>query len=344
MLSGSELHVPDSEAPPLAAAERHGVEPQAALDDLIRAELLREAPRAVEPIVAAIRARHGDGVASILLYGSCLRSGRYDQGVLDFYVIVDRYRDVHASRVAAFANTVLPPTVYYLETPGPSPLRAKYAVLSRAQFLAGAALDYFQSVVWARFCQPAVLVYARDAAAVETAVRGATESTLTMMLLAAALASDDGTPTRVRPRDLWRRGLSATYGAELRVERPETVSGLYGAAPERYDAAARLALRILVERGVMREAREHGDAIDIAMDAGDVRRRWARRRRLGKPFAGARLLKALVTFGDAWVPYGLWKLERHTGIRVELTERQRRWAWITAWPVIFRLLVGRVLR
>jgi hypothetical protein len=55
------------------------------------------------------------------------------------------------------------------------------------------------------------------------------------------------------------------------------------------------------------------------------------------------LLKSALTFGD-WLPYALWKLERHTGTRVELTDRQRRAPLIWGWPVIVKLLWQRALR
>src|SRR6185436_703618 len=70
------------------------------LADLLRRELLRPSPAAIAPLVDEIRRRHGDAIAAIVFYGSCLRTGQYDTGVLDFYVLVDRYRDVHTSRVA----------------------------------------------------------------------------------------------------------------------------------------------------------------------------------------------------------------------------------------------------
>jgi hypothetical protein len=74
-----------------------------------------------------------------------------------------------------------------------------------------------------------------------------------------------------------------------------------------------------------------------------LRRGWTVRRFLGKPLAAVRLVKSMLTFGD-WVPYALWKLERHTGVHIELTEWQRRYFWLACWPVIFRLLFRRVLR
>ena len=40
----------------------------------------------------------------------------------------------------------------------------------------------------------------------------------------------------------------------------------------------------------------------------------------------------------------LWKIERHSGRPVEITERQRRHPFLFAWPVLFRLLRERVLR
>ena len=56
-----------------------------------------------------------------------------------------------------------------------------------------------------------------------------------------------------------------------------------------------------------------------------------------------RLFKTAFTFGD-WVPYVLWKLERHSGRKIELTPRQRAHPLIFAWPIILPLLLRRNLR
>ena len=66
-----------------------------------------------------------------------------------------------------------------------------------------------------------------------------------------------------------------------------------------------------------------------------------------RPYARAiglvRLVKTAWTFGD-WVPYVLWKLEKHTGRPIELSDRQRRHPFIYAWPIIIPLLLTRTLR
>src|SRR3546814_5314412 len=56
--------------------------------------------------------------------------------------------------------------VFYLETRFDGRcVRAKYAVVSSAQFAAGAGGRWFQPYLWARFAQPCRIVWCRDPAA-----------------------------------------------------------------------------------------------------------------------------------------------------------------------------------
>ena len=49
-----------------------------------------------------------------------------------------------------------------------------------------------------------------------------------------------------------------------------------------------------------------------------------------------RLVKGALTFDDA-LDYILWKVERHSGVRVEASARQHRYPLIFAWPLVWRL-------
>jgi len=331
----------------------------AALANIIAAELARPAPAALEPMVAEISRRHGAAVAAILFYGSCLRKtrerardearddirddARYEDGVLDFYVLVDSYRAAYDSVLLAWANALLPPNVFYCEVvAGGRTLRAKYAVISTGDFRRGASLAWLQSIIWARFCQPAMCVYARDAAAMAAAVGAGIEAALTMVTVGMAQLPD----APVRSEDLWQRAFRETYAAELRVESPQAIREIYAAAAARYDRVAVEALHELEGRGTLRLDTGSGDALRVHMGASQRRRLrtgWRLRRFLGKPLAAVRLVKSMVTFGD-WLPYALWKLERHTGVHIELTAWQRRHPWIACWPVFIRLLRQGVLR
>jgi hypothetical protein len=55
------------------------------------------------------------------------------------------------------------------------------------------------------------------------------------------------------------------------------------------------------------------------------------------------LLKTAFTFGD-WLPYALWKLERHSGARLVASARQRRHPFLFGWPLLVRALRQRALR
>ena len=57
---------------------------------------------------------------------------------------------------------------------------------------------------------------------------------------------------------------------------------------------------------------------------------------LGKLLSVARLVKGAVTFNDP-IDYMLWKIERHSGIRLEASDRQRRYPLLFAWPLAWRL-------
>ena len=85
-----------------------------ALYEILGQELSQPTSEAARDVTDEICRRHGPAVTAVLFYGSCLRQ-HTSEGVLDFYVLVDSYRAVFASRVLAVLNAVLPPNVFYLE-------------------------------------------------------------------------------------------------------------------------------------------------------------------------------------------------------------------------------------
>ena len=315
------------------------------LDELVGSELARPAPEAAQHLADEIRRRHGEAVAAVVFYGSCLRKST-SEGVLDFYVLVDSYREMYRSRALVWANSLLPPNVFYLEIASPlGTLRSKYAVMSTADFQRATSPATLRSSIWARFCQPASLVYARDPAARQAVIRAAAASVVTALELGLPLLPAEGESLRFRFDEFWQNTLRETYSVEMRTEAPETIRGIYAAAPERYDRAASDGLNALAEAGWLRW-RSEGDRAVVTLPP-DRRRSAARAWRLRKPLRKAvyllSLFKSATTFGD-WVPYALWKLERHTGTHIEVSDRQRRHPFIWGWPVILRVLRQRILR
>lgn len=315
------------------------------LTQLVTDEVFRPTPVAASAVAEAIRQRLGPGVAAVLFYGSCLRTGEVEDGVLDFYALVDSYRAVYSSHSLAALNAALPPNVFYIEVQDHGKLiRAKYAVISVEQFTSAVSLRSVHAGIWARFCQPVLLVYSRDESTRTAVTNALTEAILTMMLRAVAFLPAESESHPLQAELLWQYGFRATYRAELRPENPLTIAGLYQAAPERYQQVTYTALQELERRGLLELHGAEGN-LSVAMPAfrrKQLCRDWRVRSVLAKGLYALRLLKSALTFGD-WLPYALWKLERHTGVRIALTERQRRAPLIWGWPVILKLLWQRAL-
>ena len=324
-----------------------------ALQDLVGEELGLPAPPAAAALAESIVERHGDAVAAVVFYGSCLRK-RTHEGVLDFYVLVDSYRAAYGGAGwLAFSNALLPPSVFYLEgeavlEPGQpaTAVRCKYAVVSTRDFERLVGPDCFHPYIWARFAQPAQTVWARDEEATEAVERCAARAIITLVERLAPFLPARGEIQRFKFSALWQDAFRRTYRTEFRTESSEYSRSLYESDPERYERATRLALDVLVEGGQLRSAAAFPGAAEVSSSSfrrAVMRLRWQLAWPVAKALTLVRLLKTATTFGD-WLPYALWKLERHSGFRAELTERQRRHPLIFGWPVIFQLLRQRALR
>jgi hypothetical protein len=316
------------------------------LRDLFRAEHAEPTAPEASWFVEEILRRHRGAVSAVLFYGSCLRKKNVVGGVLDFYAVVDSYRSAYGPGLLAIANAVLPPNVFMVSVRrGSQEVHAKYAVVSREDFARGVTGETLHSIVWARFCQPARLIYARDDAVRDRVARDSAEAAVTMVRTAMALRGVAG-ECDVDPESLWQEGFRATYSTELRTELPGTIRELFAAAPERYANVTTLALAELAARGAIVLPTATDRPLHVVVDAewsSELAARWRRRTPLAKSVYFFRLIKSAFTFGD-WLPYALWKLGRHTGVSVEPTPLQRRYPLIFGWPVIVKLLLSQKLR
>ncbi|MEQ9609167.1 MAG: hypothetical protein RLN99_16020, partial [Kiloniellaceae bacterium] len=224
-------------------------------------------------------------------------------------------------------NWLLPPNVFYLETPfeGRS-VRTKYAVVSLADFAKGASGGWFHPYLWARFAQPCRLSYCRDGAARETMVDALAGSVTKCVAEGLALVGE-----RFAVRDLWVALFRQTYGTELRAEPPARAGEIYDANAAHYE---KISAAVLAQHGAVRAA-----------EAGHWQRRqrpaatggkWLARRVLGKLLSVARLMKAAFTFQDG-AHYLLWKIERHSGVTITLTPWQRRHPILASTVLFWRL-------
>lgn len=288
-------------------------------------------------LIADLRARHGNALSGVLFYGSCLRSRRLDDGVVDLYLLVDSYRDFYQSWTRAVANAVLPPNVFYMES-GELPVRVKYAVLSRRQFRRAVSRRAFQSYFWGRFSQPVEIAWTRDpemVADIEQSLRCASDT-----FLARALPC---LPARGSLLSMWINALQMSYATELRAETAGRAQELVSHARDFYLQRAQAFASdhpgLLSIEAVGADYRSHSPVSRRLL----ARCGWLLRRASGKLMSIARLLKALFTF-EGGLDYIAWKLSRHSGQKIEIPERVRRYPLIFIWGLFWRLRRRGVFR
>jgi hypothetical protein len=318
--------------------------------DSLRAHVAQELRTPVAPetewLARKISASHGKTVLGVMFYGSCLRKDTVD-GVLDFWVIVDDYHDAYAKGWLARVNQIAPPNVFYIECEHQGQtLKSKYGVISRQAFEKGTSFGAWHPYVWARFAQPARILACRDDAARQVLVVAVANAILTIVARLVCILPARGDELRFSLAAFWQEAFHRTYDSERRPEAEEIIRELYAVDEERYNAVATFALKQLARDGHFVDATALARSFRVTMPRHARhmgRLRWRLMRFYSRSLGLIRLAKTALTFGD-WVSYVLWKLERHTGQRLELSERQRKHPLIFAWPIILPLLLRRKLR
>lgn len=313
------------------------------LEQFMADDLARPAPDGLGPLVDAIRERCGPALRAVVLYGSTRRDVGVGDGLVDLMAVVSGYRAVHGTGPTALLNYLLPPNVYYLEAGGEAGpdavndatrVRCKYIIVSEtslARRMAGGLDGYF----WARFTQPCRLVWSADDRAAGFIARMRAQAARHFATVATGLGLG-----RFTAEDFWIRAVRATYGCELRPEPPGAADALIS-----HDREFWQSLSGAVLPGIPGIERTDGE---FAVAPGRVRRLrgllgWPLRRVWSRTLNVLRLLKAAGTFANG-IDYLSWKIERHSGVRVEPTERMRRHPRLAAWGLLFRLWKSGALR
>ena len=202
-----------------------------------------------------------------------------------------------------------------------STLRAKIATMTLAKFAAACAGHSRDTTIWARFVQPSALVFSRDPAAAKAVASAIRAAGVTAARLAVALGPPSGTEEAY-----WSALFRETYKAELRVEKPGRERSIIDLNRAHFEGLLPAAM---AESGIPFAVRDD-DVIAPEMPPAvrdHVLAWWRKRRRLGKLLNIARLLRATRTFDGAG-RYAAWKVERHTGVNVDVTP------WREAHPIL----------
>ncbi len=295
-----------------------------ALEALVARELDRPVPPGAHLLAERLRIHFGSALRAVLMYGSNLREDDDSEGVLDLYALVSSYPSAYPQQpLLAGINRALPPNVFYLEARGERyDVRCKYAVLALPDLGRLTSRHTTEPYFWARFAQPCALVYAADPEARTTVVAALAGAIKTFVGFAVPFADDvfDG-------HALWTKAWQATYGAEVRPERPGAADAFYARSAARFEEATPLALASLPwpSTSLPGPGTEGSPRYSVALPAAERRRAlraWSRRRLQAKGFFLLRMLRNGLIF-EGGVDYVLWKIQRHSGVAIDRDWRQK---------------------
>jgi hypothetical protein len=286
----------------------------------------------------------GGEVMAVILYGSQLHRSSPDvHSAWDLVVIVEHYpafhramRDAGAfSRSPALMNlmgAILPPYVTAFAPWGDGRPLAKCLVLRRDQFrraMGPAPRDHFLK---GRLVQHVCTVWTKNddvASDLEDILADARRETLNWTRPFLGERSFDA-------ETFTREMLAVSFAGEVRPESSDRVREVWTSQEDWI---------VPTFEGVLAEAA--GEGVVLEEEEGVYRfahpaSAWERWRRRGYFFRSkvrgvARWFKHMITFND-WQTYIVRKVERRTGMKVELTPAERRWPLLLLWPKVFKVL------
>jgi len=288
----------------------------------------------------------GPGTVALLHYGShAQRAETGPDSAWDYFVIVDAYGPAYRALAAALPrgfpvgrgtllSRILPPNVISVTAPDTGDARlAKCCVLSERDLTRACSVRPRDHFVRARLFQQTHLVWARDAAGrarVVDAIASARRETFAW--------GRPFLPARFDARTYGRTLLEVSYAGEIRPEAAQHVDVLLDAQGATLIPMFETLLAHLESRGALSRI---GEGYRDPRPPGAVARAGARAWfGWSKVRATLRWMKYVALYDD-WLDYVVRKVERRSGVRLELTERERRWPLVFLWPKAVRFIAGR---
>ncbi|MCB1198622.1 MAG: hypothetical protein KDK51_09630 [Deltaproteobacteria bacterium] len=256
----------------------------------------------------------------IVGYGSCLsQTTQSDTSVPDFYVVVHDYKTFYSSWKAKQLNRHLPPNIYHFYA---DDVILKYCVISRDDLLAQVQIDAPDVYHMGRFSKRIALVYKHDEDALEhllnihtTAMRSA--FTLSHRLLGPSADLDQAI----------EKTLALSYIGDVRIEADDKVKKIYSAEKQYYQEVY---APLLEEWNDQDPRQEKDEKLSF----------WIRKSRIR---ARMRWIKNVIT-ASSWIDYMLFKIERTKGIKLEVTERQKKFWFISIWPILWKFQRDKIIK
>ncbi len=301
-----------------------------------------QVPPEVRDVVDLLRDACGRNLVGVIFFGSRLLGTSPGEGsAADLFVVIENYLRFYESigsrlptsrhsGIMAALNRALPPNIIYLNDPGGMRAGAKCFIVSEGDLAMGLSPEAKDHFFRGRLSQRVHVVYARgerDRVAMERRIEAARHLTLDWVPLYL--------PASFTVLEYCRRMIEVSYAGEIRPESRTRSAEVYGAQLSFFRLAYGRVLQEGARDGILAV---EGDTYRLVRPP-TVRQRWrvAAFFRRSKLRATLRWFKYMLTFDD-WLDYIVRKVERRSGVRIELTKAERRLPVIMLWPKAIRVI------
>lgn len=249
-------------------------------------------------------------------YGSCLSQfTKTETSAPDFYVIVKDYNSFYPRKRSTMLNQVIPPNIYHFEDQNQI---LKYSVISAFDLEREVSQDAHDVYHLGRFSKRIAMIWKQNEEALDH---------LTRIHQSAIETALDFSQKLHGPADhlvdAIKGALQLSYDGDVRIESADKVQKIWEAEQEYY---------LEVYRPCFEQTKTVEKSTTMSF--------WIRKSRLR---AQMRWIKNIFT-ASMWVDYMIFKIERTQGIKIELTEQQKKLWPIYIWPILFKLLREKRIR
>lgn len=299
-------------------------------------------PPEVRDVVDLLRDACGRNIVGVIFFGSRLLGTSPGEGsAADLFVVVENYLRFYEaigtrlpttrhSGIMAALNRTLPPNIIYLNDPGGLRAGAKCFIVSEGDLALALSRDAKDHFFRGRLSQRVHVVYARserDQNAFDLRIDATRRLALEWVPLYL--------PLSFGVLDFCRRMMEVSYAGEIRPEARSRVHEVFQSQVSFFRLVYGRVLQDAVREGVLVA---NGDLYRPAKrPSWRERWRWRLFFQRSKTRATLRWFKYMLTFDD-WLDYIVRKVERRSGLRIELTKAERRLPVILLWPKAIRVI------
>ena len=291
----------------------------------------------VRPYVDYFLSKWPDSIEAIVFYGSCLSEGtKKETSTPDFFILTESYGKFHKNLIHSILNAILPPNTYSICS---SKLKGKYNVLSIRDFQRETSLRAKDIYNLGRLSKRTALLYTRNDEIKEMMINSfagaySTVATKSIFLMPEVFSLDD----------FIKKCLRISYIGEHRVEADDKISKLLDSERQFYTSIYASILKDLVKLGRLKE----GDGIYVQNGTEKFPyklKRCATKIFLRKSVIRAKLRwpKSIYTF-KGWADVLIAKIERAKGIKIKLSEKEKKYPLIYGWKYYFKLKKDKMIK